>query len=260
MQQHRLGTAVKNLRDVLCRELRLTLHDDIVTLDGNYLTRILVDEVFIPTLQHTGSKLAADGFLHVLLVHLHLFGQVEDLQDVLILLEADGTQQRCHGQLLLTVDVSIHDIVDISGKLNPRTLERDDAGRVKHSTISMHTLSEEHAGRTVKLRHDNSLGTVDDERTVARHIRNRAQENITRHRTKILVVGVSAVQFHLGLQGYAVSQAALQALVDRVTGRVDEVIQELKNEVITRVGDREVLGEHLIQTVILAFLRRSIQL
>ena len=112
----------------------------------------------------------------------------------------------------------------------------------------------------MQLRDDYALSTVDDERSVAGHVWNRAQEHIARNSTEVLMVGVGAVQFHLCLQGYAVGQATLQALVDGVAGRVDEVVQELKNEIITRVGDREVLGEHLIQTVILAFLRRSIQL
>mgnify|MGYP007043003657 CR=1 FL=1 len=80
------------------------------------------------------------------------------------------------------------------------------------------------------------------------------------HRAEVLVVGVSAIQFQLSLQRYAISQAALQALINGVTGRVDIVIQELKNEVVARVCNREILGEHLIQAVILAFLRRSVQL
>ena len=74
------------------------------------------------------------------------------------------------------------------------------------------------------------------------------------------MVGVGAVQFKLGLKGYAIGQATLQTLLDGVTGRVDIVIQELKDEIVARIGDREVLGEHLIQTVVHAFLRRSVQL
>ena len=74
------------------------------------------------------------------------------------------------------------------------------------------------------------------------------------------MIRISTIQFQLSLQRHTICQTALQTLVDGVAGRVDIVIQELKNEVITRVGDREVLGEHLIQTVILAFLRRSVQL
>ena len=124
----------------------------------------------------------------------------------------------------------------------------------------MNVLSEEHTRRTVQLGNDDTLSTVDNERTVGRHIGNGAKEHVLNHSTEVLVVGISAIQLQLSLQGYAIGETALQTLVNGVAGRVDIVIQELKHEVITRVGDREVLGEHLIQTVVLAFLRRSVQL
>ena len=111
--------AVENISDVLGCELGFTGHDDLIALDGHNFTRILINEILIPGLQDVTGKFSSNGFLHVFLVHLHLLGQVEDLQDVLILLEADGTQQRRHRQLLLTVDVSIHDVVDVSGELYP---------------------------------------------------------------------------------------------------------------------------------------------
>ena len=255
-----VSTALQDVDHVLLGNLGLTIHDDLVTLDGHHLASILIDEVLVPTLQHTGGEFAADDLLQGGLAHLHLLGQVEDLQDVLIVLETDGTKQCRNRQLLLTVDVGIHHVVDVGGKLNPRTLERDDAGRVEQRAVGVDILSEEHAGRTMQLRHDHTLGTIDDERAIGSHIGNGTQEHVLNHRAEILMVGIRAVKFQLGLQGYAIGQAALQTLVDGVAGRVDIVVQELKNEIITRVGDREVLGEHLIQTVILAFLRRSVQL
>ena len=124
----------------------------------------------------------------------------------------------------------------------------------------MHALTEEHTRRTVQLRHNNALGAVDDERAILGHVGNGAKEHILNHRAEVLMVGVGAIQFQLSLQGYAIGQATLQTLVDSVAGRVDIVIQELKNEIVSCVGDREVLGEHLIQAVVLTFLRRSVQL
>ena len=41
----------------------------------------------------TRARLAAYGFLQVRLVDLHLFGQTENFDDVLIAFQADGTQQ-----------------------------------------------------------------------------------------------------------------------------------------------------------------------
>ena len=74
------------------------------------------------------------------------------------------------------------------------------------------------------------------------------------------MIWVSTIKFQLCLQGYAISQSAFQALVDAVARRVYIVIQELKNEIVSRVGDREILCEYLIQAVVLAFLRWSVQL
>ena len=124
----------------------------------------------------------------------------------------------------------------------------------------MHALSEEHARRTVQLRHDYALGAVDYEGAVAGHVRNGAKEHVLDKSSEVLMVGVGTVKLHLSLQGYAICQTALETLVNGVTRRVDIVIQELKDEVVARVADREVLREHLIETVILAFLRRSVQL
>ena len=74
------------------------------------------------------------------------------------------------------------------------------------------------------------------------------------------MVRICAIQLHLGLQRYAIGQTAFKTLINRVARRVDIVVQELKNEIIARISDREVLGEHLIQTVVLTFFRWCVQL
>ena len=74
------------------------------------------------------------------------------------------------------------------------------------------------------------------------------------------MIGICTIKFHLRLQGHTIGQSALQTFFNGISRRIDKVIQELENEIITRIGDREVLGEHLIQTVILAFLRWGFQL
>ena len=63
MNQNGLGTALQDFEHVLLGNLRLALHDDLVTLDRNNLTGILIYEVLVPALQHTGSQFTADdGF------------------------------------------------------------------------------------------------------------------------------------------------------------------------------------------------------
>ena len=112
----------------------------------------------------------------------------------------------------------------------------------------------------MQLRYNHTLGSIDNKGTIGCHIRNRTQEHVLDRHGKIRMIRIRTIQFQLSLQRYTIGQTALQTFVNRVAGRVNIVIQELKNEIITRVGDREVLCEHLIQTVILAFLRRSVQL
>ena len=124
----------------------------------------------------------------------------------------------------------------------------------------MGVLSEEHTRGTVQLRYYNTLSAIDNESTISGHVWDRTKENILNHCTEILMIRISAIQFQLSLQGYAICESALQTLINGVARRINIIIQELKNEIITCVGDREVLCEHLIQAVILAFLRRSVQL
>ena len=151
MQKDCRGTAVKNFINIFLSDFCFTFHHNIVTLNGNNLTGIFVNEILVPTLQYTGCKFAAYGFLHILLVHLHLLGKTEYLKNILVGLVADGTQQCCHRQFLLTVDVGVHHIVDVCCKLYPRALERNYTRTVERSTVGMNTLTEEHTRRTVQL-------------------------------------------------------------------------------------------------------------
>ena len=130
MNEDGLRTALNNLFDMVGFENGFAVEDYLVTLDGNHFASVFVHEVFHPALQYASSQLTANGLLQVGLVHLELFSKVEDLQNLLVGFKTDGTEQCRHGQLLLTVDVSVHDIIDVCSKLNPRTLEGDDAGRI----------------------------------------------------------------------------------------------------------------------------------
>ncbi len=124
----------------------------------------------------------------------------------------------------------------------------------------MYTLAEEYARRTVQLRYYDTLGTVDDECAVVGHVRNCTQEDVRDNRLEVRVVLVRTVEFHLGLHRHTVRQTALQTLLHTVAWRVDEVVKELEYEVVASVGNREVLCEHLIQTILLTLLRWSIEL
>ena len=124
----------------------------------------------------------------------------------------------------------------------------------------MHALSEEHARRTVQLGYDDTLRTVDDERTAFGHIGNRTEVHILNDDTEIFVLVVRAVKLEFGFQGNAVRQPALQTLLDRVARRVDIVVDELQNEIVPGIRNGEILLKHLIQPLVFTIFGRGVHL
>ena len=98
------------------------------TIDGDDLSGVFVFEVFGPGLEDLGRQLPSLVFLEALRCGLHFVSQSEDVDDVLVRIIADRTQKGRYRQLLLTVDVGIHDIVDIGRKFDPGSFEGDDPG------------------------------------------------------------------------------------------------------------------------------------
>ena len=91
----------------------------------------------------------------------------------------------------------------------------------------MGALSEEHTGRTVKLRHHYTLGTVDHKGALVGHIGDGSKIHILDHSGEVLVVRVGAIELEFRLEGHTVGESALQTLVDSVTRGVDVVVEEL---------------------------------
>ena len=260
MQEDAFGAAVDDSVYVVGFEHRFAVDDDVVTLDGYHFAGVLVNEVFHPGAQYPCGQLAAYGLFKVRTVYFHLVRQVEYLQYLLVVLVADGTQQRRDGELLLAVDVGVHHVVDVRGELDPRPLEGDDTRRIEFRTVGMHALSEEDTRRAVQLRHDDALRTVDDERTPFGHIGNRTEIDVLNDDTEIFVLRIGAIELQLGLQGHAVRQTALQALLDRVTGRIDVVVDKLENEIVSGIRNWEILLKHLVEALVLAILGRGVHL
>ena len=260
VEEHQLYPTLQDTLDIVFIEDGFAFQYDLHTLDGEHFAGVFIDKVFRPGFHHITGQLTTDGLFQVALVHLDFFRQVEERKDILIFLKTNGTKQRGHGQLLLTVDVGIHHVVDVRGKLNPASLERNDARAIQLRAVGVYARSEEHTGRAVQLRHDNTFSTIDDERTVVRHVRNRTQEHTLFHRLKILVVGVTTRKFQFRSERYTIRQSTLQALFDAVTRGVDIVVQKLKCVAIARVRDGEVLGKHLVESVILTQIVRRVEL
>ena len=124
----------------------------------------------------------------------------------------------------------------------------------------MDALPEEYAGRAVELRYDDALRAVDDKCSPFGHVRYGAQINVLDRGVEILMLGVRAVEFQLGLEGHAVGQTHVQTFVDAVAGRVDEIVYEFEDEVVPGVGDGENLLEYFEQSFITAVFRCGVQL
>ena len=151
MQKDVLNSRFQNFIYMLLFQYGFTIDNNFVTFDRNHLTGIFINEIFNPCFQDTCSQFTAQHFLQICLVNLHIFCKVENLKNIFVVLEADRTQQSSYRQFLLTVNVCVHHVIDVSSKLNPRTFKRNNTSRIKFRTIGMHTLTEEYTRRTVKL-------------------------------------------------------------------------------------------------------------
>ena len=199
MKQDALHARFEDPLDILVVESLLTVYDHFVALHGHHLASVRIGEVLYPRAEHAGGQPTAFGGLQSALADLDLLGQTENVDDVLVALQTDCAQKSSHGEFLLAVDVGVHHVVDVSGKLDPRAAERDDTAAVELRAVGMHALAEEYARRTMELRHDHALGTVDHKSALFRHIRDRPQINVLDHRVEILVVGIGTVELQLGL-------------------------------------------------------------
>ncbi len=80
----------------------------------------------MPCLRDTTCHYTTERIAEIFGSDCHFFGQIEDLKDILVRLHADGTEKSRYREFLLTVDISIHHIVDVCSKLNPAAAERND--------------------------------------------------------------------------------------------------------------------------------------
>ena len=171
----------------------LAVDNNLITFYGNHFPCIFIYKVFHPRLQHTGGQLSSDSLFQAGLVDLYFFRQIENFQNILVAFKTNRPQQRRNRQFLFTVDVRIHHVVDVGCKFNPRTTERNYSGRIKFCTIGMNALSEKHPWRPVKLRYNDTFGTIDYKSPFRSHIRDGSQIDILYHRVKILMVRIRAI-------------------------------------------------------------------
>ena len=260
MKQDGAYAGIKDFLYVIFFKHGFTVDYHLVAVNRHNLAGILVDEILHPRAQHTGGKFTSKSLFEVGFGNPEFLCKVENLNDVFIAFKPDRTEKRSYGKLLLAVDIGIHHVVDVGGELNPRPTERNDTSRIKLGTISMGTLPEEHAGRTVKLRHHDTFRTIDNESTLLGHVGNRAEIHILYDGCEILMVGISAIELQLCLEGHTVSLTTLQTLFYGVTRRVDIIIEEFKHKVVSSVCNREVFCKHLVESLVVPLLGWSVEL
>ena len=138
-----LDIKFQNSFNIILGEFLVALDDDFGTFHRNDLTGVLVNKVLRPGVNDSGGKLFSDDFFQIGLGDLHLFSKREDVQNIFVRLKTDSSQQRSNRELFLSVDVSIHDIVDVGGKLHPRPFERDNTGGIELGAVRVELRSEE---------------------------------------------------------------------------------------------------------------------
>jgi len=84
VEEDRLIARLEDQVDVVFSDLCLTLYEDGDTLHGDDFTRILIAEVIDISLGDAASKAATDVLLKVSARDLHLFGEIEEIEDLLI--------------------------------------------------------------------------------------------------------------------------------------------------------------------------------
>ena len=111
----------------------------------------------------------------------------------------------------------------------------------------------------MKLRDDYTLSTIDHKRTAFGHVRNVSEEYFLLNGFKFFMIGVVTDQTQLRLQRHCVSQTAINGFVDGILRWFKEIIDELENEVLTRVGDGEVFSENFVKSFSGTVFYRCIQ-
>ena len=159
----------------------------------------------------------------------------------------------CNGQFLLTVDVGIHHIVDVSCKLDPRTAERDDTGRVEFGTVGVGALSEETPGERWSCETTTRSAPLMTKVPFLGHVGNgpRYTSWISPYRNPR---GRGRYSKASAWPSEAPSRSGHVPDIRRwYSGRVDVVVEKFEHEVVAGVGYREVFREDLVQALIVAF-------
>jgi len=145
-------------------------------------------------------------------------GPVEEVQDLLVALVAQGPQEDRGQELALAVDADVQDVLVVVLELHPRAAVGNHLAEV---VLALRVHLEEYAGRPVQLGDDDAFGAIDDERAPGRHQRHFAEEHllllhVADGPAAALLVDVVEHEPDGDLERHGIGHAAVDALVDGV--------------------------------------------
>ena len=210
-------------------------------------------------------KIAEDFFL----VHSFDFGTVDLLsffcqlfQFFFGFLGIKGIKDRSNRQFAAAVNTGIKQIFGIKFKIQPRTAVRNNPGSKQifaGSNSFAFVVVKENARRTVHLRNDDTLGTVDDKGTFVRHQRNIAHINVLfldvvdRTGTGGLV-NIPDNQTQRGFDRRGIGHVAFDAFVNVILRLFEFVFDKLKFAGSGKVFNGENGFENFFQTEFAIFV------
>ena len=178
VEQDGLDVGIGNQVDVIFLKYGFAINEHFCTLNVDHLTGPVIYKVLVPRLRDSSRQFLTHILLQIGFGRLDLLGNVENAEDVLIRLIANGAKQRRDRQFLFSVDIRIQHVVDVCGELHPRTLERDNSSGIERRTVGVVRKAEEHTRGAVKLRNHHTLCSVDDEGAAGGHVGNHTQVDL----------------------------------------------------------------------------------
>ncbi len=239
---------------LLCELTRLT-NGELLTRLNHDAASVGIDEVVdrLVAFQPVGIERHAPAVFGPLVHDVFVEGRKN-----LLAVEAKRIEQRRHRNFAPAIDTRIDNVLGIELDVEPRTAVRNNAGSKQELARRMGlalVVVEEDARRTVHLRNDNALRTVDDEGAVIGHERNVAHVDILlldvldRTRARFFVdIEHDQPQRHLERRG--IGHAALAAFVDVVFWRLEFVLHEFELGRIGKIGNRKYRFEYGLKTLV----------
>jgi hypothetical protein len=167
---------------------------------------------------------------------LDALGVPEDLEDLVAgLRDAEGLEQHRDRLLALPVDAHRHHVALVGLQLEPRAPGRDDLRRVDRLIGGLVALLRVvHARAPDELRHDDTLGAVDDEGAAVGHEREIAHEDLL----LLELTGLTVHERHVDEERRLVGHVLFLALLNGVLGVAELVRTELNGKIAGEVLDR----------------------